>query len=66
MAIRPLAFGVRLRDKSRTLSVRQHDRSPETYVVVDAREGHETRRRRHTSLVEALGDAAAAWRKRLH
>jgi hypothetical protein len=66
MAVRPLAFGVRLRDKRRTLEVRKHDRSPETYEVVEARDGRETRRRSHSSLVGALGDAAASWRKRLH
>jgi len=66
MAIRPVAFGVRLRDKGRTLSVRHQSHNPKTYLVVDAREGRETRRRRHASLVEALSDAAASWRKRLH
>lgn len=66
MAVRPLAFGVRLRDKRRTLRVRQHDRSPHTYEVVETQEGRETRRRSHGSLVGALGDAAASWRKRLH
>jgi len=66
MAVRPVAFGIRLRDKGRTLSVRHQSRDPQTYLVVDAREGHETRRRAHSSLFAALTDAAASWRKRLH
>ena len=66
MAIRPLAFGVRLRDKGRTLSVRHQRDGTRTYLVVDAQDGRATRRRRHASLVEALADAAASWRKRLH
>jgi len=66
MAIRPVAFGVRLRDKGRTVSVRHHSGDPRSTVVIDARDGREPRRRQHPSLLAALGDAAARWRGRLH
>jgi len=66
MAIRPVAFGLRLRDKGRTVSVRHQSRSPRSTVVIDAQDGRETRRRHHASLLAALGDAAASWRNRLH
>jgi 2,3-bisphosphoglycerate-independent phosphoglycerate mutase len=64
--LRPLAFGVRLRDKQRTVRVRHHDRKPDRYVVEDSRAGRKTRAREHTSLAGALQDLAATWRKRLH
>ena len=65
MAIRPLAFGIRLRDrdKGRTVKVRQVKRK---YVVEDAREGNRTRKREHASLGGAIRDAASTWRHRLN
>ena len=66
MALRPFAFGVRLRDKDRTLRVRSHDRSPGRYLVEDSRGARKTLRREHESLTEALRDAAATWRRRLN
>lgn len=63
MASKPLAFGIRLRDKGRTLKVRQDARK---YVVEDAREGSRTRKREHASLSGAIRDAASTWRGRLH
>lgn len=66
MSVRPLAFGVRLRDKGRTVRVRPHDRKPQRYVVEDSRDGGKTRRREHASLSGALRDLASTWRGRLH
>jgi len=63
MATKPLAFGIRLRDKKRTLKIRQVGRK---YVVEDEREGDRTRRRDHESLGRAVSDAASRWRHRLH
>ncbi len=65
MAIRPLAFGVRFRDKGRTLSVRTDARGSRRYVVEDSRAGR-ARRRAHATLSLALQDFAEAWRHRLH
>jgi len=66
MALRPLAFGVRLRDKDRTLRVRNAEGDPTRYVIEDDRAGEATRTREHSSLAHAIEDAAATWRKRLH
>ncbi len=63
MAIKPLAFGIRLRDKGRTVRVRQVERK---YVVDDLRDGSRTRRREHASLSSAIRDAASTWRHRLN
>jgi hypothetical protein len=65
MATRPLAFGVRFRDKGRTVKVRQHRRDPGQYVVEETRTGRGTQHRDHTSLAGALRDLAATWRGRL-
>ena len=65
MALRPLAFGLRLRDKGRTVRVRQ-DADSSSYVVEDSRAGAATRRRRHASARDAVKDAAKTWRSRLH
>lgn len=62
---RPLAFGVRLRHKDRTLKLRADARDPRRYVVEDARAGGAVRRE-HGSLGGALRDLASAWRQRLH
>ena len=65
MKIRPLTFGVRLRDKGRTLRVQANERKPGRYVVEDSRKKR-TRSREHASLSEALKDFAATWRGRLN
>jgi hypothetical protein len=66
MATRPLAFGVRFRDKGRTLKVRPHRRDPGRYVVEDSGAGRGTKHRDHATLSGALRDLAATWRGRLH
>jgi hypothetical protein len=66
MAVRPFAFGVRLRQGSRTVRVRQNQRDARRYVVEDTRERGETRRRDHGSLDGALRDLARTWRGRLN
>jgi len=68
MALRPLAFSVRLRDpeKGRTLRVRNDPRSPKEYLLEDERAEGGTRVRRHRSARDAVRDAASTWRKRLH
>lgn len=66
MARRPLAFGIRFRDKGRTLRVQGNQGSERRYVVEDARGGRPTLRRDHASLDSALRDFAATWRGRLH
>ena len=63
MAIRPLAFGLRFRDKGRTLRVHSQERR---HIVEDSRSGAGTRRREHASLSGALRDFAKTWRHRLH
>jgi hypothetical protein len=66
MAARPLVFGLRFRDKGRTLLVRPHEGKPDRYVIEDRRGGDQTRRREHASLSDALRDFATTWRHRLH
>jgi hypothetical protein len=68
MATRPLAFGVRLRDKEkgRTVRVLQDQRDPRRYRLEDSRKGRKTQQREHGSLSGALSDLASSWRKRLH
>jgi hypothetical protein len=66
MSIRPLAFGVRLRDKGRTVRVRANEKKPGRYLVEDSRDGGRNRKREHASLTDALRDAAASWRERLN
>jgi hypothetical protein len=63
---RPLAFGVRLRDKGRTLRLNTDARNPGRYVVEETRDGRSKKQRDHASLGGALRDLAASWRKRLH
>jgi len=64
MAIRPLAFGARLRHGGRTLRVRRSD--ARGYVVEDSDPRRATRRRDHLVLDGALRDLARTWRARLH
>ena len=66
MAVRPFAFGARLRDGGRTVSVRKQTDTGQAYVLEDQREGAPRRTRVHDSLEEAVRDLAATWRKRLH
>jgi hypothetical protein len=66
MALRPLAFSVRLRDKGRTLRIHNDSTDPTRYVLEDEREGEENRVRNFSSLPEAVQDAASTWRKRLN
>ena len=65
MAVRPFAFGVRLRDRERTARLRQDSKGARRWVVEnEGRQG--TRRREHTTLEGALRDLASSWRSRLH
>jgi hypothetical protein len=66
MALRPLAFGVRLRDKDRTLRVFKAGSASRRYVVEDSRAAQKSRKREHGSLAGALKDAATTWRNRLN
>ena len=66
MATRPLAFGVRLRDKDRTVRVHAHERDPRRYVVEVSRSGRSAQRNVHSSLGGALRELARSWRNRLH
>lgn len=66
MAVRPLAFGVRLRDGGRTIRVRREAQGSRRYVVEDSGADRGTRRRGHASLQDALRDLASTWRSRLH
>jgi len=66
MAVRPFSFGMRLRDKGRTVRVRAEGPRSERYVVEDAQKGRDTRRRVHASLEAAIEDTAKTWRMRLH
>jgi hypothetical protein len=66
MALRPLAFSVRLRDKGRTVRIHNDPSDPKRYVLEDDREGETQRTRSHASAAEAVKDAASTWRKRLN
>ena len=67
MAIRPLAFGVRLRDpaRGRTLRVRRDGRRSDVYVVEDEGAG-EVETRTCGSAAEAVREVARLWRGRLN
>jgi len=64
MAIRPLVFGVLMREKGRSLRVRSEGNRG--YILEDTRVGQTKRTRRHRSLESALRDLARSWRHRLH
>ena len=66
MAVRPLAFGVRLRHQGRTVCVRQNRSDSRRYVVEDGGSKRDTRRRDHPTLGSALRDLARTWRGRLN
>ena len=65
MALRPLVFGARLKDKGRSVRVRAAKGQRGAYVVEESRDGR-TRRRDHPSLDGALRDLAKSWRGRLN
>ena len=64
MAVRPLAFGIRMKDKGRTVRVR-HTKDAKSYVVEDSNRGRK-RTREHASLQGAVKDLASIWRGRLN
>jgi len=66
MALRPLAFGIRLRDGARTLRVRNDPRDPRRFLVEDVREGEAPQVRHHETASDAVRDAASTWRRRLN
>jgi hypothetical protein len=66
MATRPLAFGLRFRDKGRTVRVETRGKQSRRFVVEERRDGAAARRREHESLPSALRDFAKTWRHRLH
>ena len=66
MAIRPLAFGARFREKGRSVKVYAGDRDAKRYVVEVRRDGKRVRRSEHASVPSAVQDFARAWRSRLH
>jgi len=66
MALRPFAFGARLRDGGRTVRVRSSQEGSRRYVLEDSAAGRSTRRRDHPTLDGALRDLARTWRGRLH
>ena len=68
MALRALAFSVRLRDKEkgRTLRIQNDPDDATRYILQDERDGGQTRVRQHASAADAVRDAAGTWRKRLH
>jgi hypothetical protein len=66
MALRPLAFGMRFKQKGRTLRVHASPRDPQRYVVEVESRGKPSRSREHPSLTAAVRDFAQSWRERLH
>jgi hypothetical protein len=66
MAVRSLSFGVRLRDRGRTVRVRRSGAAGRGYVVEEENARRSTRRRDHVSLEGALRDLASTWRARLN
>ena len=66
MARRPLTFGLKFRDRGRTVRVRASERNPHSYVVEERRVGGRPREREHASLSGALRDFASTWRGRLN
>ena len=66
MALRPLAFSVRMRDKGRTLRIHNDPENPRRFVLEDERPNEPIRVRRHESASSAVRDAAVTWRNRLN
>jgi hypothetical protein len=65
VASRPLTFGVRFRDRGRTVQVRAHEGDAKRYVLEVSQRGRKARQE-HASLAAALRGFASAWRGRLH
>ena len=70
MAVRPLSFGIRFKDKrtggtGRTIRVNADQRNPKRYVL-EVLKDNRTQTREHASLSYALRDFASAWRNRLN
>ena len=70
MAVRPLSFGIRFKDRSpggrgRTIRIDTDHRNPKRYVLAVLRD-NQTQRREYASLSWALRDFASCWRNRLH
>jgi hypothetical protein len=67
MAIRPFAFGVRLRDPAlqRTLRITRDAQTGSRYVIEDERP-EATTRRACASAAEAVEEGARIWRHRLN
>ena len=66
MAVRPLCFGVRFRNGSRTVKVVANQRDPKRYAVEVEQRGRPTRRSDHSTLAAAMHAFARSWRARLH
>ena len=66
MALRALAFSVRLRDNGRTLRIQNDPKSPGRYQLEDERDGETHAVRQFATAADAVRDAASIWRKRLH
>jgi len=66
VASRPLTFGVRYRDRGRTVRVHADERDSKRYVLEVSQHGGKAVRREHASLADALRGFASAWRERLH
>ena len=66
MTRKAFTFGIRLRDKERTLKLGQDPKKPRRYVVEDSRRGSPTKQREHGTLASAFRDAASTWRSRLN
>jgi hypothetical protein len=68
MALRPLVFGARLKDKGRSVRVRaaKGTKGRSGGYVVEETRGDRTRRRDHGTLDGALRDLAKSWRGRLN
>ena len=65
MATRPSLFGLRLKDKNRTVRVTAKLGEQRRFVVEDSNDGRTTRRE-HGSARGAVADAARTWRGRLN
>lgn len=67
MAVRPFAFGARLRDPAggRTLRIHRDARRADRYVVEDEGPG-EVVRHACPSAADAVREVARIWRSRLH
>ena len=65
MTTRPALFGLRLKDKTRTVKVTAKLGGKQRFVVEDSNAGRTTKRE-HDSARGAVADAARTWRSRLN